>query len=308
METSDDPQIKLLLQPWASVCFSESTRLMAKVWFCDSSYILLLSDLSNMWYESADTEVIQRRSKELNKRLTAPVASILNCLRNLLSPLMEEKENSSVSSSCQLSSSALTLRVKSELLGLPFYWEFHCAAAPLAMMSCHLLRPLMAMSLALHGQVQELASLLLQKDAEIEDYRESGATLSLERLKTELFKAESFLHTFETETLPQACCLGDGRLFTSNLKSLYVAVTQQQARTACKRHRAESEDSGSLNPTTSQDPTEEPVDFPEAEEETETQLATTQDVEEATVPSSEVQKAQMPVVKTKRKKAKGLFG
>lgn len=34
------------------------------------------------------------------------------------------------------------------------------------------------MSLALQSQVQKLASLLLQKDAEIEDYRESGATLS----------------------------------------------------------------------------------------------------------------------------------
>uniref|UniRef100_A0A2D4NG83 Non-homologous end-joining factor 1 n=1 Tax=Micrurus spixii TaxID=129469 RepID=A0A2D4NG83_9SAUR len=308
METSDDPQIKLLLQPWASVCFSEPTRLMVKAWFSDSSYILLLSDLSNMWYESANTEVIQQRSKELNKRLTAPVASILKCLHNLLSPLLEGKENSSVSFSCQLSSSSLILHVKSELLGLPFYWDFHCGTAPLEMMSRHLLRPLMAMSLGLHDQVQELASLLLQKDAEIEDYRENGATLSLERLKTEPFKEESFLHTFETKTLPQACSLGDGRLFTSNLKSLYLAVTQEQARAACKRHRAESEGSGSLNHAASQDPTEKPVDLPVAEEKTETQLPSAQHLEEAMVPSSQAQKVQVPVVKTKRKKAKGLFG
>ncbi|KAM3853195.1 non-homologous end-joining factor 1 [Vipera latastei] len=307
METSDDLQIELLLQPWASVCFSESTRLMAKACFTDSSYILLLSDLSNMWYESATTEMIQQRSKELNKRLTAPVASILNCLRNLVCPLLEGKENNSVSFSCQLSSSTLILHVKSELLGLPFYWDFHCVAAPLEMMSCHLLRPLMAMSLAMHGQVQELATLLLQKDAEIEDYRERGATLSLERLKTEPFKEETFLHTFETKTLPQACCLGDGRLFTSNLKSLYVAVTQQQARAAHKRHWAESEDTGSLHRATSQDPTEEVVDLPAVEEKTETQLLSAQHVEEAVVSSSQAQKAQMPVGKTKRKKAKGLF-
>lgn len=42
----------------------------------------------------------------------------------------------------------------------------------------HLVRPLIGMSLALQHQVQELTSLLLRKDAEIEDYRESGATLS----------------------------------------------------------------------------------------------------------------------------------
>lgn len=40
------------------------------------------------------------------------------------------------------------------------------------------MRPLIQMNLALQCQVQELISLLLQKDAEIEDYRESGATLS----------------------------------------------------------------------------------------------------------------------------------
>lgn len=40
------------------------------------------------------------------------------------------------------------------------------------------MRPLIQMSLALQYQVQEMASLLLQKDAEIEDYRESGAVLS----------------------------------------------------------------------------------------------------------------------------------
>ncbi|KAL7991845.1 hypothetical protein Chor_016101, partial [Crotalus horridus] len=116
---------------------------------------------------------------ELNKRLTAPVASILNCLSNLVCPILEGREKNSVSFSCHLSSSTLILHVKSELLGLPFCWDFRCVAAPLEMMSCHLLRPLMAMSLAMHSQVQELASLLLQKDAEIEDYRESGATLSL---------------------------------------------------------------------------------------------------------------------------------
>ncbi|KAF7241902.1 Non-homologous end-joining factor 1 [Varanus komodoensis] len=41
----------------------------------------------------------------------------------------------------------------------------------------------------------------------------------------------------EWHTLPQACCLGDGHLFTSNLKELYMAVTREQARVACKRHR-----------------------------------------------------------------------
>ncbi|XP_061465318.1 non-homologous end-joining factor 1 isoform X2 [Rhineura floridana] len=306
MESTEDLESRLLLQPWTSVCFAESTKLMAKAWFGDAGYALLLSDLTNMWYEKADTEVIQQRSKELNKRLTARASSFLNHLCSLMCPLLEGENNSSTSFSCQLSPSTLTLHVKSELLGLPFYWDFHCSAAPVEMMSCHLVRPLMAMSLALQSQVRELASLLLQKDAEIEDFRESGAVLSRERLKTEPFKEESFLQTFEAEILPQACCLGDGYLFTSNLKQLYMSVTQQQAKAVCKRHR--EGDCESPEHASSQDHAQGAADLPTEEDKIASQSAAVQCVQDTVVPASQAQKVQLPIAKTKRKKAKGLFG
>lgn len=308
MENTKDLENRLLQQPWASVCFGEYT-LMAKTWFGDSGYALLLSDLSCMWYEQADIEVIQKRSKNLNKRLTAHVSSFLNHLRNLICPLLEGQKNSSTSFTRELSPTILILHVKSELSGLPFYWDFHCSAAPVEMMSQHLVRPLMAMSLALQCQVRELASLVLQKDAEIEDYQESGATLSRERLKTEPFREETFLQTFEAKTLPQICCLGDGNLFSSNLKQLYMAVTQQQARAAGKRYREASEDSEAPEHVGS-DLKQGAVDLStEPEKEiTESQSMQAMCDHSAVAPSSQAQKTQLPVTKTKRKKAKGLFG
>ncbi|XP_077176842.1 non-homologous end-joining factor 1 isoform X2 [Paroedura picta] len=301
MEGIEELESRLLLQPWASVCFAEST-LLAKAYFGDAGYALLLCDLSHMWYERTDTEIIQQRSKDLNKRLTAHASSFLNHLRSLMCPLLEGQPTSSTSFSCQLSPSALTLHVKSELSGMPFYWDFCCSVAPVEMISRHLVRPLMAMSLALQSQVQELASLLLQKDAEIEDFRESGAALSRERLKTEPFKEESFQQTFEDKTLPQACCLGDGRQFTSSLKQLYMAVTQQQARVACKRHW--EGDPESLEHISTQDL---PIE-PEPEEgKTGTQRTSVHCVQGTLVSSTQAQKAQLPMAKTKRKKAKGLF-
>uniref|UniRef100_A0A452H1I8 Non-homologous end-joining factor 1 n=1 Tax=Gopherus agassizii TaxID=38772 RepID=A0A452H1I8_9SAUR len=173
MEGSEDLDSSLLTQPWASVCFGEST-FIAKACFRETGYVLLISDLSSVWYERADRDVIGKRSKELNKRLTAHVSSFLNCLSNLMCPLLEGRESDANSFSCQQTASKLTIRVKSELSGLPFYWDFHCPAA----ISRHLVRPLIRMSLALQYQLQELASLLVQKDVEIEDYRESGAALS----------------------------------------------------------------------------------------------------------------------------------
>ncbi|NXX77509.1 NHEJ1 factor, partial [Urocolius indicus] len=189
----------LLTQPWASVCFGE-TAFLAKACFRDTGYMLLLSDLSSVWYESADTEVVGQRSKELNKRLTVHVSSLLHRLRKLLCPLLAgQPDTTTTSFSCHRTAGGLDLHLKSELSGLPFYWDFHCCPAPVEMVSRHLVRPLIQMSLALQCQVQELTSLLLQKDAEIEDYRESGAALSRDRLRTEPFQEETFQQNFMVE-------------------------------------------------------------------------------------------------------------
>eukprot|EP00076_Gallus_gallus_P042673 XP_025008211.1 non-homologous end-joining factor 1 isoform X3 [Gallus gallus] len=165
MEHSEELESRLLTQPWASVCFDEST-FIAKACFGDTGYMLLISDLSGVWYESADAEAVGQRSKV-----------------------------------CR-----------------------------------HLVRPLVRMSLALQHQVQELTSLLLRKDAEIEDYRESGATLSRDRLRTEPFQEETFLQNIMAESLPQICSAEDGHAFTSALPQLYMAVTLQEAKQARKRH------------------------------------------------------------------------
>ncbi|NWH63805.1 NHEJ1 factor, partial [Geococcyx californianus] len=193
----------LLTQPWASVCIGESTFL-AKVCFRDTGYILLVSNLSGVWYESAGTETVGQRSKELNKRLTVQVSSFLHRLRNLMCPLLAGQLDTATSFSCHHTAGGFTLHVKSELSGLPFYWDFCCCPAPMEMVSRHLVRPLIWMSLALQYKVQELTSLLLKKDAEIEDYRENGASLSRDRLWTEPFQEERFQQNFMAEVRSRA--------------------------------------------------------------------------------------------------------
>ncbi|XP_072198249.1 non-homologous end-joining factor 1 isoform X2 [Excalfactoria chinensis] len=235
MECCEELESRLLTQPWASVCFGESA-FIAKACFGDTGYTLLISDLSGVWYESADAEAVGQRSKELNKRLTAPVSSVLQRLHGTLSPALAGQPHAATSFSCRRSAGELSLRLRSELSGLPFYWDFRCSPAPVATVCRHLVRPLIQMSLALQHQVQELTSMLHQKDAEIEDYRESGATLSRDRLRTEPFQEEKFLQNFMAENLPQICSAGDGHAFTSALRQLYMVVTLQEAKQARKRH------------------------------------------------------------------------
>uniref|UniRef100_A0ACB8G1E1 Uncharacterized protein n=1 Tax=Sphaerodactylus townsendi TaxID=933632 RepID=A0ACB8G1E1_9SAUR len=110
--------------------------------------------------------------------------------------------------------------------------------------------------------------------------------------------------SFTSQTLPQVCNLGEGNVFTSSLKQLYVAVTQQQARVACKRQREASGDSESAKHANTQDLPDEPE--PEKGK-AEMQSAAAQCTQDTGGSSTQTQKAPLPMTKTKRKKAKGLF-
>ncbi|NXY25016.1 NHEJ1 factor, partial [Atrichornis clamosus] len=164
--------------------------------------------------------------------------------------------------------------------------------------SRHLVRPLIQMNLVLQCQVQELTSLLLQKDAEIEDYRESGATLSRDRLRTEPFQKEMFQQNFLAETLPQICGAGEGQAFASALQQLYTAVTQQEAKQTRKRPCSEDD----VDPPSTAETTGHPHPPPPSQED-----ETTSSSKRTTPASSPAQKSRLPAAKAKPKKAKGLF-
>nr|XP_044607313.1 non-homologous end-joining factor 1 isoform X4 [Equus asinus] len=206
----DELERGLLMQPWAWLQLDQNS-LLAKAYITKQGYALLVSDLQHVWHEQVDTSVVSQRAKELNKRLTAPPEAFLCHLDDLLLPLLKDTAGPGKATfSCDRVAEALVLCVRSELSGLPFYWNFHCILASPSLVSQHLVRPLMGMSLALQCQARELATLLHMKDLEIQDYQESGAVLSRDRLKTEPFEENSFLERFMVE-----CCSRDMALASS---------------------------------------------------------------------------------------------
>ncbi|XP_036885203.1 non-homologous end-joining factor 1 isoform X1 [Sturnira hondurensis] len=297
----DELEQGLLMQPWAWLQLAENS-LLAKAYITKQGYALLISDLQGVWHEQVNASVISQRAKELNKRLTAPPEAFLSHLDDLLRPLLKNIDcPGNATFSCDHVAEALILRVRSELSGLPFYWNFHCNLAGPSLVSQHLIRPLMGVSLALQCQVRELATLLRMKDLEIQDYQESGAALSRDRLKTEPFEETSFLEQFMVEKLPQACSVGDGRAFVTNLQNLYTAVTRQEVQVRQKlEDTGGPEASGSASPhgTKSQplNQPEEPVSSAPSHQEPE---------KKPTGTSGPVQRPQLS--KVKRKKLKGLF-
>ncbi|XP_030217803.1 non-homologous end-joining factor 1 isoform X4 [Gadus morhua] len=183
-------------QPWLPVCIGKD-QLLAKAWFGDLAYHILLTDTRAVWAESMDSAAIQRRAQELNKRLRAPVEAFYSHLRDVALPCLSgplgegevpagggapEEGGATVTltrpGSGTVAGGGVCVRLKSELAGLPFHWEFRLASPPADTVCSELVRPLLVMSRLLQTQVDQLGALLARKDAQIQDYRETGATLS----------------------------------------------------------------------------------------------------------------------------------
>ncbi|KAM4626388.1 non-homologous end-joining factor 1 [Discoglossus pictus] len=296
---------QLLEMPWGSLQIGDSSFL-CKIFFTDSGYTLLISDLSSVWYEETDSNVIQERLKELNKRLKAPISSFLAHLSQLILPLLESKSNGPAGFTCHRTGGELMLQVKSQLSGLPFYWEFHCKEASMSMVCRHFLCPLMSMTKALDLQVQTLFVLLGRKDAEILDYQETGAVLSRGRLKTEVFEETSFQETFLKENMKDLSSSRPAPGFSDRLQTLYRAVTAPPA-------MDENPEPSGLSHTSTEEPVVEDVspaagkELPPTQEGPGAWLSQSSSQVPLSAPPSLTQRPPSAVSKPKRKKAKGLF-
>ncbi|XP_045554141.1 non-homologous end-joining factor 1 isoform X3 [Salmo salar] len=268
----------LLDCPWVPVCISVS-QLLAKTWFGDTAYRILLTDLHSVWEEEMDTRAIQDRAQELNRRLRAPVHAFFSHMCEVAHPCLSGRVEDGGAPQFSLNHHGgdINLKLKSELAGVPFYWEFRCTPAPVALVCSQLVRPLLLMSRLLQRQVGQLGALLARKDTELQDYRDNGAVLSrgrlyvhrnkntlikhnihtcssrwcvcfAERLQTELFEEQSYRENFLTQTVPQVCARQGGLGFDSELQELYSAVTfygntNARKRKISERHAPEEDQS-----------------------------------------------------------------
>ncbi|KAM9835853.1 non-homologous end-joining factor 1 isoform 1-T5 [Aulostomus maculatus] len=237
MEASEATADFLLQCPWIPVNI-DGFHLLAKSWFGETAYHILLTDMQCVWEERMDSAAIQSRAQELNRRLRAQVEAFFSHLCEVVQPCLSgggaQLAGEAQMSARRLEGGDISLRLKSKLAGLPFHWEFHCTAAPVTLVCVQLVRPLLAMSRLLQQQTELLGGLLVRKDAEIQDYKENGATLSRERLQTEVFEEQSFREGLVTKTLPLVCSEHQDTLdFSSSLQNLYAAVVSY--RTTRKR-------------------------------------------------------------------------
>lgn len=74
-------------------------------------------------------------SQELNRRLRAPVKAFFSHLCEVAQPCLSGSDGradseAQISLTRQEDGGNVSMKLKSELAGLPFYWEFDCTPAP----------------------------------------------------------------------------------------------------------------------------------------------------------------------------------
>ncbi|KAM9766337.1 non-homologous end-joining factor 1 isoform 2-T2 [Menidia menidia] len=247
------PDDALLPLPWLPVTMG-GRHLLAKSLFGGAAYRVLLTDLQGVWEESMEPAAIQKRAKELNPRLRASSEAFFSHLREVAQPCLGGGASGVGGASGEVGGvsgvggaqvtldrrggGAISVRLRSELAGLNFYWEFHCSPAPGELVCSHLVRPLLVVGRLLQRGGGQLGALLRRKDAEIQDYKEGGATLSRERLQTEAFEEQTYRNELLTKTLPGLLSEdSDPRGFDPGLQHLYAAAVSRA--TAPKRARHE---------------------------------------------------------------------
>ncbi|XP_072292169.1 non-homologous end-joining factor 1 [Eucyclogobius newberryi] len=273
--------------PWIPVDIGDS-RFLCKCWFGQTQYHVLLMDSECLWEEQMKAEDIQARAQELNRRLRASIQSFFSHLVAVVTPCLTGMGGDHGTArgpdlvTLHRADCHMTLKLKSELAGLPFNWEFHCRPAPVSTACVQLVRPLLMMSGALQRQVEILFKQLQRKDAEIQDYRENGAQLTRERLQTEPFEEEAFRQDFMTKTLPLLLDHQEASLdLDSDLQGLFSCIMSRL--NSSKRKRQNSVEEGPL---------------PDAEETTTQTLEQTRDGAADVELSQKKEKKQTPGKKT----------
>lgn len=184
----------LAASPWQSLKVDDRTYLI-KYCFSQDSYEILITDLTNFWYESISDAALKKRVKKLNPGIEAPLTRILDQIQSVVDKNQDGSEKSlkvAFKDDAEEGEQRMLLTISSHLAGMPFTWNFHCRPAEKTLASEHLIIPLLAMVGELTRRQKELIKIIQTKDKEIDDYKSQGVKASRKHIETQEFVETAF--------------------------------------------------------------------------------------------------------------------
>ncbi|KAH9505430.1 hypothetical protein Btru_057265 [Bulinus truncatus] len=176
----------LRASPWQQLTLDDNKYLI-KSRFDDDSYEILVTNLTRFWYENLKGEKLKNRVNMLNPCFEAPLAKILDLIKENIT-----KEDEETRLILKKSDDLFVLEISSQLAGMPFSYSFEAELASNEMGRDHLTVPLLVMVAELQRQQNELYKILEAKDKEINDYKCHGGKTSRKYLQTSPFDNVAF--------------------------------------------------------------------------------------------------------------------
>ncbi|CAM9691805.1 unnamed protein product [Lampetra planeri] len=310
-------------QPWTSVVLEDRPCLM-KASFSSRGYSLLLSDMAHFWSEEMNAEGVGKRLGELNRRLGAPVERVCEHLREAVGSLprpgaaADRHDGAAGAAAAAFSwtrrepaepeekagGTVAVVALQSRMSGVPLRWEFRLSPAEHPTVWDELVAPALGMLRMLSRESAELRACIRRKDAEIADYRDSGARVSRKHLETKPFDDGAFTTEFYSKNLVSCVDLSAEVVFDGGLQRLYgeVASTRRAARKR-KPSTTPEEESATGGHGTDGVAVEEPGDAAERR----AAAAPLQAAAAAAPHTPQKERCRAPRKATPKKKAKGLL-
>ncbi|XP_067013049.1 non-homologous end-joining factor 1 [Anabrus simplex] len=166
----------------------DSERYLVKYARQNTTCIIHLTNLVNIWAEEVATSSLIQRCKDQNPLIEADDESLI---QHLFSLLEDRKEDITFRSN--LKDGDRTLELKKRLAGVPFYFTFNLKLMSPEVLFQEVTKPLLLLVRQLFTSQNTLCELLEAKDAEIAEYKVEGAQLKRRKLETQQFKRDEFI-------------------------------------------------------------------------------------------------------------------
>ncbi|XP_013783406.1 non-homologous end-joining factor 1-like isoform X2 [Limulus polyphemus] len=235
-DNSFGKQSKLNAVPWKYCTVSYKNRnLLVKFEISETSYQLFVTDLVHLYSEQLLKTDLHSRTQKLNPKIEVPTNRLLQEIESILSEasswntgkmhyLVEVREVAE----------APVLKVESYLAGVPFLWEFYLQSEHGEQFNKQVVSPLLYMVAELQRQQRELIARLKSKDAEIDNYKASGATVSRKQMETLPFNEENFRNDMNImKDVAENLKMAVPNVFSKDAQKLYeyVVLASYEAQT-----------------------------------------------------------------------------
>lgn len=213
-------QEELVQVPWHFLNLG-GRSLAVKYFASANAYDILISDLIFMWREQLNGEDVVIRNNKMNPDIETSPKIILNHLKQLLT----KSECTKLLTVFCCNEDELKLKSQSNLSSLTFNWEFHLTSVTSYMFAEQLTKPFITIAAELFRRCRQMAQILKNKDAQIEDYKAEGITLQRRHKDDQPFDEMQFTSNMvKSQEFANMVHEPEETAFNEDIKKLYMEI------------------------------------------------------------------------------------